>query len=45
MAKGGGSIDDIVRQVLERLGANAPKVVAKTAKSGGRTAASVSAKQ
>ena len=44
MAKGGGSIDDIVRQVMERLAKNAPKTAANTAKSGGRTAASVSAK-
>jgi hypothetical protein len=44
MAKGGGSVDDIVRQVMERLAKNAPKTAANTAKSGGRTAASVSAK-
>ena len=44
MAKGGGSVDDIVRQVMERLAKNAPKTAASTAKSGGRTAASVSAK-
>ena len=42
MAK--GPYDDIVRKVLERLGANAPKAASSTAKSGGRTAPSVSAK-
>jgi hypothetical protein len=44
MAKGGGSVDDIVRQVMERLAKNAPKTAANTAKSGGRKAASVPAK-
>ena len=42
MAK--GPYDDIVRKVLERLGANAPKTAAKTTKSVGRKAASVPAK-
>jgi hypothetical protein len=42
MAK--GPYDDIVRKVLERLSANAPKATAKTTKSVGRKAASVPAK-
>lgn len=42
MAK--GPYDDIVRAVLERLGANAPKSAAKTTKKVGRKAASVPAK-
>lgn len=42
MAK--GPYDDIVRKVLERLSANAPKTAAKTTKSVGRKAASVPAK-
>ena len=42
MAK--GPYDDIVRKVLERLGANAPKTAAKTTKSVGRKAVSVPAK-
>jgi len=39
-----GPYDDIVRKVLERLSANAPKATAKTTKSVGRKAASVPAK-
>lgn len=42
MAK--GPYDDIVRKVLERLGANAPKAATTTTKSVGRKAASVPAK-
>ena len=42
MAK--GPYDDIVRKVLERLGANAPKAATTTTKSAGRRAASVPAK-
>jgi hypothetical protein len=42
MAK--GPYDDIVRKVLERLSANAPKAVAKTTKGVGRKSASVPAK-
>jgi len=42
MAK--GPYDDIVRKVLERLGANAPKATTTTAKKVGRKAASVPAK-
>ena len=42
MAK--GPYDDIVRKVLERLGASAPKAATTTTKSVGRKAASVPAK-
>lgn len=44
MPKGGGSVDDIVKQVMERLRGGAPKTVATATKSVGRKAPSVPAK-
>ena len=44
MPKGGGSVDDIVKQVMERLRGSAPKTVATATKSVGRKAPSVPAK-
>ena len=44
MPKGGGSIDDIVKQVMERLAKNAPKTAVKTTETVGRKAVSVPAK-